>query len=381
MTLRRLWLRDFRSYEAVDVEFGPGLTVVVGPNGTGKTNLLEAAGYLSILSSFRGVPNDAMMRTGADRSVVRGEVVVANRIVLIETELVSVGRSRVLVNKQTLKRNRELRDVLRVTVFSPHDLILVKGGPGERRSYLDDVLVALHPRNEALLSDLERILRQRNALLKQASGRLGNEIGFTLDVWDEKLTQVGTDVAAARVHLIDELRDFVIQAYGDIADRSTPVTLSYSSTWFGTATGLAGALAGGRADDVRRGVSLIGPHRDDIDCFIESRPARTHASQGEQRTLALALRLGAHRLVAEHMGAPPLLLLDDVFSELDPQRSDALIRHLPVGQALLATAGFVPPSAQIESTLYVSRSDGSSNLRPGDKSVDSVDEITWDRVT
>jgi DNA replication and repair protein RecF len=381
MTLRRLWLRDFRSYEALDVEFGPGLTVVVGPNGTGKTNLLEAAGYLSILSSFRGVPNDALMRIGADRSVVRGEVVAGDRVVLIETELVSVGRSRVLVNKQTLKRHRELRDVLRITVFSPQDLILVKGGPGERRSYLDDVLMALHPRNEAMLTELDRILRQRNALLKQAGGRLGTEIAFTLDVWDEKLIQVGTDVAVARVRLIDELRVYVVQAYVDIADRPAPIAVSYSSTWFGKEHGLAGALAVGRGDDVRRGVSLTGPHRDDIDCFIESRPARTHASQGEQRTLALALRLGAHRLVAHHLGVPPLLLLDDVFSELDPRRSDALIRHLPTGQALLATAGFVPPAAQIEATLHISRTNGPSHLRSGDKSVDSVDEIAWDRVT
>lgn len=195
MTLQRLWLRDFRSYDEAEVVFGPGLTVVVGPNGTGKTNLLEAAGYLSILGSFRGVPTEGLVRLGAERSVIRGEIDAEGRSVLVETEIVMTGRNRVLVNKQPLKRNRELRDVLRITVFSPEDLILVKGGPGERRSYLDELLTMLHPRNEAMLTELERVLRQRNALLKQAGGRISAEVGFTLDVWDDKLSRVGTDVA------------------------------------------------------------------------------------------------------------------------------------------------------------------------------------------
>ena len=338
MTLQRLWLRDFRSYEEAEVSFGPGLTVVVGPNGTGKTNLLEAAGYLSILGSFRGAPSEALVRLGAERGVVRAEIDAGGRSVLIESEIVPSGRNRVLVNKQPLNRNRELRDVLRITVFSPEDLSLVKGGPGERRSYLDGVLTMLHPRNEAMLTELERVLRQRNALLKQVGGRLSAEAGFTLDVWDAKLGHVGTDVARARLALLDELRPFVGTAYGDVADRPAPVTLTYRSVWFDRPDGLPGALAEGRSDDARRGLSLIGPHRDDVELLIEGRPSRTHASQGEQRTLSLALRLAAHRLLTDRLGEPPLLLLDDVFSELDPQRSDALVRHLPPGQALLASA-------------------------------------------
>lgn len=381
MTLQRLWLRDFRSYEEAEVSFGPGLTVVVGPNGTGKTNLLEAAGYLSILGSFRGAPSEALVRLGAERGVVRAEIDAGGRSVLIESEIVPSGRNRVLVNKQPLKRNRELRDVLRITVFSPEDLSLVKGGPGERRSYLDGVLTMLHPRNEAMLTELERVLRQRNALLKQVGGRLSAEAGFTLDVWDAKLGHVGTDVARARLALLDELRPFVGTAYGDVADRPAPVTLTYRSVWFDRPDGLPGALAEGRSDDARRGLSLIGPHRDDVELLIEGRPSRTHASQGEQRTLSLALRLAAHRLLTDRLGEPPLLLLDDVFSELDPQRSDALVRHLPPGQALLATAGFVPPAAEVESILRVARNSGSTRLLPVDKAVESVDETAWNRVT
>jgi DNA replication and repair protein RecF len=363
MTLRRLLLRNFRSYEEAEINFGPGLTVVVGPNGTGKTNLLEAAGYLSTLRSFRGVPNDGLVRMGASSCVIRGQIDSDGRDVWVEAEVVPAGRSRVLVNKQPLKRNRELRDVQRITVFSPEDLVLVKGGPGERRNYLDEILASLHPRNEAMLTELERVLKQRNALLKQAGGRISAEVGFTLDVWDDKLARVGTEVAEARVSLLDQLRPYVEQAYADVADRSAPVGLVYRSAWRESFEGLAGALAAGRTDDVRRGISLLGPHRDDIELVIEQRPSRTHASQGEQRTLALALRLGGHRLVTQTMETAPLLLLDDVFSELDPVRSDALIRNLPRGQALLATAGFVPPAAQVESTIHVSRDLGPSVLQ------------------
>ena len=192
---------------------------------------------------------------------------------------------------------------------------------------------------------------------------------------------VGTDVASARLALLDDLRAFVGTAYSDVADRPAPVTLTYRSVWFDRPDGLPGALAEGRIDDARRGLSLIGPHRDDVELLIEGRPSRTHASQGEQRTLSLALRLAAHRLLTDRLGEPPLLLLDDVFSELDPQRSDALVRHLPPGQALLATAGFVPPAAEVESILRVARTSGSTRLLPVDKAVESVDETAWNRVT
>jgi DNA replication and repair protein RecF len=353
MHLRRLWLHDFRSYEELDLDLAPGLTVVVGDNGTGKTNLLEAAGFLSTLASFRGTPTEAMIRNGAERANIRGEVLVGEREVLLETEFSRVARTRVLVNKQALPKTTALREVLRISVFSPDDLVLIKGGPSERRNYLDDVLASLHPRNAAALSDLDKILRQRNALLKQAGGRLSAEIGFTLDVWDDKLASVGTMVGNLRSSLLETIGSMISAAYVDIADRPAQIGAVYETSWM--IAGLAEALAQGRSDDVRRGLSLVGPHRDDVGLTIEGRPSRTQASQGEQRTLALALRLAAHRHIAVSTGSPPLLLLDDVFSELDPVRSDALVRHLPPGQSLLATAGLIPNAAQVEARISVCR--------------------------
>jgi DNA replication and repair protein RecF len=258
------------------------------------------------------------------------------------------------VNKQALSKTAALREVLRISIFSPDDLVLIKGGPSERRHYLDDVLASLHPRNAAALADLDKILRQRNALLKQAGGRLSPEIGFTLDVWDDKLASVGTMVGNLRRELLEALRPAVNQAYSDIADRSAQVGAAYESSWW--STGLGHSLSEGRNDDVRRGLSLVGPHRDDVALSIEGRPSRTQASQGEQRTLALAFRLAAHRHVAVSTGSPPLLLLDDVFSELDPLRCEALVRHLPPGQSLLATAGVIPRSAEVQARVSVSRS-------------------------
>ena len=359
MHLRRLWLHDFRSYDELDLALAPGLTVVVGENGAGKTNLLEAAGFLSTLASFRGTPTEAMIRTGTERSNIRGEIVVGGREVLLETEFSRSARTRVLVNKQALPRSAALREVLRISVVSPDDLVLVKGGPSERRNYLDDVLASLHPRNAAALSDLDKILRQRNALLKQAGGRLSPEIGFTLDVWDDKLDSIGTQIGTLRCELLTTLGPMISGAYSDIANRQAHVGAAYESAWI--VAGLAHSLAQSRADDVRRGLSLVGPHRDDVTLMIEGRPSRTQASQGEQRTLALALRLAAHRHVATSTGSPPLLLLDDVFSELDPIRSDALVRHLPPGQSLLATAGAIPHAAEVQARVLVRRPEGVSN--------------------
>ena len=372
----------------MEVEFAEGLTVVVGDNGAGKTNLLEAVGYLAQLRSFRAGPTEAMVRMGVDRAVVRGNAVVGDRLMLFEAEIVPAGRSKMLVNKQPLARSRDVRDGVVVSVFGPDDLVLVKGGPGERRDYLDDVLRALHPRNDALLKDLDRILRQRNALLKQSGGRLSKEIGFTLDVWDAKLAEVGELVVLARSSLVSDLSAPVALAYADIADRTALVTLSYRGSF--RANTFAESLLEGRNDDIRRATTLVGPHRDDVELAVEGRPSRTHASQGEQRTLALALRLGAHRLLTERHGVAPILLLDDVFSELDPTRSDALIRHLPPGQSILATAGIVPPTAAVERCIRIERQGGASRIRPTagvtdvimpvEKPVESVEETALIRV-
>lgn len=349
--LNRLWLTDFRGYDSAEVLFAPGLTVVVGSNGQGKSNLLEAVGYLATLESFRGSPADALIRTGASRAVVRGEAERDGRELLLEAELVMGGRNRAQVNRQPLRRARDLLGALRVSVFAPEDLALVKEGPAERRRYLDDTLVGVHPRYDAVRSDVDRILRQRNALLKQAGGRLGPDVAGTLDVWDAKLAEAGETLASARLDLVTELRPALREAYCQVARSDVAVDLVYEPPW--RAGGLAAALAAGRADDVRRGLSLVGPHRDDVEVNLQAMAARTHASQGEQRSLALALRLAAHRVVARATGAPPVLLLDDVFSELDPERSSALLANLPAGQTILTTAGPLPAGAVPERIIRV----------------------------
>ena len=351
MYLRRLWLTDFRGYREADVAFDSGLTAVVGPNGQGKTNLLEAIAYLATLSSFRGAPNEALVRVGADRAIVRAEAEREGRELLLEAEIVANGRNRTQLNRQPLRRARDLLGALRVTVFSPDDLALVKGSPGERRTFLDDTLVALHQRYDQARSDLDRILRQRGALLKQAKGRLSPEIELTLDVFDTKFTVAGESLATARRELVDELGPMVAEAYAQVARTPAPVRLIYQPAWL--KTGLAAALAEARRDDLRRGVSTVGPHRDDLELVLNGFPARTHASQGEQRSLALALRLGGHTVVTRRTGTPPVLLLDDVFSELDPDRSDALLHSLPSGQTVLSTAGPLPEGAQPGQILTV----------------------------
>jgi DNA replication and repair protein RecF len=356
-TLARLELRAFRNYEAAELEPAPGLTVVTGGNGEGKTNLLEAIGWLATLSSFRGAPSEALVRQGDERAVLRASVVRTEsesgpRTTSVEAELTRTGRDRVLVNKSPLRRSRDLLGTVRTTVFSPDDLAVVKGGPGERRRLLDDLLVACAPRHAATRADLERILRQRGALLRSAGGRATPDVVTTLDVWDTKLTEVGEVLGQARDKLVERLVPLVASAHGAVAGEDAgEVDLVYAPAW--RDAGLSAALAAARTEDLRRAMTTVGPHRDDLDVSLDGRPARTHASQGEQRSLALALRLAGHHLVAEVSGTWPVLLLDDVFSELDAARAAALLGALPSGQALLTTAMGLPPGAMPELVVRV----------------------------
>jgi len=357
MRVSQLWLSDFRSYTELALTFPPGLTAIVGPNGQGKTNILEAIGWLATMRSFRGAVNDALVREGAATAIARAEVVVESRPSLIEAEISRAGRSRVLVNRQRLPRARDLVGHLRVTVFSPDDLALVKGPPALRRDWLDEVLVAVAPRNDRLRTDYERVLRQRNALLKQAGGRIAPDIESTLDVWDHKLAAVGEALADQRAAAIDALVGPITEAYRRIADagpgRAT-VSVRYEAPW--RAHGLAACLGQARRDDVRRGGTTVGPHRDDVVFLVDGLPARTHRSQGEQRSLALALQLAAHRHVEATTATTPVLLLDDVFSELDDRRSRALLSQLPAVQTLLTSAIGVPAGTRPE--LVVEIGDG-----------------------
>ena len=393
LVLERVWMTDFRSYITAEFGLAPGLSVVTGPNGAGKSNLLEALHYLATLGSFRGVPIDTLVRDGSQQAVVRAEGRRDGRGLLVEAEINRVGRNRYLANKQPIRRVRDLVDVVQASVFSPDDLVLVKGGPGERRTYLDDTAGRLHIRNQALLDDTDKVLRQRAALLKQAGGRMSSDIELTLDVWDAKLADLGTRLGAVRTQVLGKLTPAIRDCYRAVADVAATVDAELVAPWMHQGDGLAGALGEARTDDVRRGVSTVGPHRDDILLLIDGRPSRTHSSQGEQRTLALALRLAAHRLIAETRGEAPLLLLDDLFSELDPRRSAAVLRTLPVGQAVLATAGAVPASATVEARLEVAPADGSRGSRvrtvlpsvgsatAGDEPVERVENIASDSTT
>ena len=351
MLLRRLWLTDFRSYEEADVTLSAGLTAIIGENGQGKTNLLEAVGYLATLSSFRGAPADALVRAGTAAATVRAEGEREGRELLIEAEIVPGGRGRVQVNRQRLARARDLLGAIRVSVFAPDDLELVKGGPGERRTYLDDTLVSCQPKLDQLRTELDRVLRQRNALLRQAGGRLSPDVESTLAVWDAKLVTVGESLVDERERLLERLAPALAHAYRQVAHREVEVGARYVSTW--REAGLAAALDEARSDELRRGITLVGPHRDELELTVGGLAARTHASQGEQRSLALALRLAAHEVVTDAAGSPPVLLLDDVFSELDEGRSAALIASLPAGQTLLSSAAGLPRDARPDSVLLV----------------------------
>ena len=352
MIVEQLELVDFRNYAAASFALTSGVTAIVGRNAQGKTNVAEAMAFLATLDSFRRVPPVALVREGADFATIRAVVRHHDgREMQVEVQIQRQGRTVVQVNKQRLPRTRDLLGVLRVTVFSPDDLELVKGSPSERRSFVDETLVSLAIKNDSLRLELERVLKQRNTLLRQANGRLTSDIEFTLDVWDEKLATVGNDLGHERAVVLAQLQPLVQEAYQHLAGHPLAVTMTYEPPWRRTGLGLA--LAASRQDDVRRGVSTVGPHRDDIDFFLGSLPARTHASQGEMRSLALSLRLAAHQLVAEKTDMTPLLVLDDVLSELDPDRCAALLNHLPQGQVVITTAGALPEAARPDRILRI----------------------------
>jgi DNA replication and repair protein RecF len=343
--VEQISIANFRNYVSAEVEPAPrGITLFQGNNGSGKTNLLEAVAYFATLKSFRGAPAAAMVRQGTEQAVLRARANREGRGLLLETELNIGGRDKVRLNRQPLRRNDELLGLVLVTIFSPDDIEMVKGGPQSRRQYLDDLLVVLQPKHSAACAELERVLKQRNALLRSANGALRGSMASTLDVWDDKLAAVGEAIADGREALIGTLEKEANFAYQRLSRREPreedrPVRLRYERSWPGR---LLSALNDGRAEDVRRGVTGLGPQRDELYMSVNGMTARTQASQGEQRSLALSLRLGGHALVTDRHGSSPVLLLDDVFSELDPTRSAALASCLPEGQALLTVAGPAP---------------------------------------
>ena len=343
--MRLAWLEvsDFRSYRQMRWAPDPRINVVVGRNASGKTNLLEAVGYLASLKSFRGIPDAALIRRDAERSVLRGEVVKPDRTTRIEVELARAGRRRAQVNGTRLARLADLVGEVRTITFLPDDLDLIKRGPSHRRGLLDSVAVQLWPGAYRDQLEYERALRQRNVLLKQM-GRRTDPI--TLDVWDERLGRAGARVMARRQAVMSAIEERSGSAYRELAGDATRVRIDYRSGWGAATAGdqpgweeaLREALRKARPADLERRVSTVGLHRDDVRLLLDDRDSRVQASQGEQRTLTLALRLASHRAVEQAVGRAPLLLLDDIFSELDEERSAALARSLPAAQTFISTA-------------------------------------------
>ncbi|MFF7675525.1 MULTISPECIES: DNA replication/repair protein RecF [Streptomycetaceae] len=351
MHVAHLSLADFRSYARVEVPLDPGVTAFVGPNGQGKTNLVEAIGYLATLGSHR-VANDApLVRMGADRAIVRASVVQGERQQLIELEI-NPGRSnRARLNRSSQVRPRDLLGIVRTVLFAPEDLALVKGDPGERRRFLDELLTARAPRLAGVRSDYERVLKQRNTLLKSAAvarrhGGRGGDLS-TLDIWDQHLAKAGAELLAQRLDLTHALQPLADKAYEQLAPGGGPVVLEYRGSIGERIAGASGreelygllleALGEARRQEIERGVTLVGPHRDDLSLKLGQLPAKGYASHGESWSYALALRLASYDLLRAD-GGEPVLVLDDVFAELDARRRARLAELVAPGEQVLVTA-------------------------------------------
>jgi DNA replication and repair protein RecF len=347
MRLERLEVVDFRNHDAAGVELPAGVSVLAGPNGVGKTNLLEAVGYLATLGSHRVGQDAALIREGAASAVVRAAVLRAGRRLLVDVELRPGSGVRGRVNGAAVPRARDLLGVVRATVFAPEDLGLIRGDPEERRRFLDVLATQRLPRYHGSRQDYDRVLRQRNTLLRSAGGRLPASGLATLEVWDEKLASAGAEIWFERLRLLAALTPRVELAYQRLAGRDDPVDVAYVSSVAGVggpdpdpaklAQALRERLVADRSREVERGLTLSGPHRDDLALAVRGLPARTHASHGEAWSLALALRLGSHRLLAEE-GEEPVLLMDDVFAELDRQRRDRVAEAALAAEQTMITA-------------------------------------------
>lgn len=353
MSVRHLELADFRLFHAAQLDPEPeGATVITGPNGTGKTSVLEALAYLGTRRSFRGAPPEALVRSDAQSAIIRAQIDSVDSPTLVEAEIRTGGRSRTRVNRKHVAGRKELGAAAPCTIFCPEDLGIISGGPRGRRDLLDDALGVLDPEGARAADETDRVLRQRAALLRQSGGRNNGDVATTLDVWDQRLADAGKVLVAARERLVADLTQPVGSVYARLAGAPDRVLVrqQYVRSWEGD---LLDALVASRMDDLRRGVNTVGPHRDDLLLQIDGREARAHASQGEQRCLALALRLGVHELVRARTPLVPTLLLDDVFSELDPARSRALVAELPTGQSILTTATPLPEGIVVTRTLPV----------------------------
>ena len=338
-----LSLLAFRSYEALEWEPDPGVNLLIGPNGAGKTNVLESISYLATLKSFRATSDAAVIADDADAAVIRAGLTTNERVRLIEIEIPRQGSRRTQVDKTKLQRMADLLGVVRVVSFLPNDLDLVKRGPSYRRDLLDEIAVQLWPAAHLDQSEFERSLRQRNAFL-----RAGVRDDATLSVWDSKFAQSAGRVMARRARVIEGLAGRLLSAYREVSEDTSSASFTYFTSWASGelnqesasvyADSISVALEERRRVDYERRMTTVGPHRDEPGFAIDGHEARTHGSQGEQRTMALAVKVAAHRAIADTVSESPVLLLDDVFSELDPERALALARSLPSDTQTIITS-------------------------------------------
>ncbi len=345
MWVQALSLTDFRSYEQADIEFSPGVTAFIGLNGQGKTNIVEAIAYLSTLSSHRVAHDAPLVRAGAEHAVVRARVCEDDRSVSVDLQINPGGTNKVRINRAPATRARDLLGIVRSIVFAPEDLSLVRGDPGDRRRFLDDMTIQRHPRMSGVRADYDKVLRQRNALLKSAAGRSSASMRQTLAAWDEQLVEFGTDIIRNRRDFVADLTPHVQRAYERIAG-SAQVNVRYRPSSPAIATTLENAMGmsqepsdeqsadvlrdafvtdlGERLEDeFRRGVTLVGPHRDELELELDGFPVKGYASHGESWSMALSLRLAAADVLRDD-DVDPIIILDDVFAELDTHRR----RHL-----------------------------------------------------
>ncbi|GIL34704.1 DNA replication/repair protein RecF [Phycicoccus sp. DTK01] len=374
MFVRHLSLGDFRSYERAELPLGPGVTTLVGLNGQGKTNLVEAVGYLASLSSHRVATDAPLVRFGAERAVVRGAVVRDGRETMVELEITPGRANRARLNRSPV-RPREVLGTLRTVLFAPEDLALVKGDPGERRRFLDDLLVARQPRWAGVRQEYDRIVKQRSALLKSAQPYLSRRARgrrprpgaealdpaseaasalHTLSVWDQQLAGVGSQLLYARLRLLRDLAPYLTKAYDEVSNGQSDARVAYRSSLREATAGriaagevpevaelheeVVASLAEVRDQEVERGVCLVGPHRDDVLLTLGELPAKGYASHGESWSFALGLRLAAFQLLRTDLGDDPVLVLDDVFAELDAGRRERLAAMVADAEQVLVTA-------------------------------------------
>ncbi|MFG3113207.1 DNA replication/repair protein RecF [Streptomyces sp. NPDC048197] len=351
MHVTHLSLADFRSYARVEVPLDPGVTAFVGPNGQGKTNLVEAIGYLATLGSHRVSSDAPLVRMGAERAVVRAAVTQGERQQLIELELNPGKANRARINRSSQVKPRDVLGIVRTVLFAPEDLALVKGDPGERRRFLDELITARSPRMAGVRADYDRVLKQRNTLLKTAAlarRHGGRQMDLsTLDVWDQHLARAGAELLAQRLDLIAALHPLADKAYEQLAPGGGPLAMEYRPSAGEAMAGatsreelygvLLAALGEARKQEIERGVTLVGPHRDDLVLKLGQLPAKGYASHGESWSYALALRLASYDLLRAE-GNEPVLVLDDVFAELDARRRERLAELVAPGEQVLVTA-------------------------------------------